>query len=77
MRDHGGRKGTPSLFRVPAFPFPFPLHDRRLKGERKGEFGRVRSRGEKGNSLVLSRARIPFSLSPFLPAFLLNLLFLF
>ena len=25
VRDHGGRKGTPAFFRVPAFPFPFIL----------------------------------------------------
>ena len=49
---------------------------RRLKGG-GGEFGRARSRGGKGNPFVLSRVRIPSSLSPFLRAFLLNLFFLF
>ena len=38
VRDHGGRKGTPAFFRVPAFPLPFPLHDKRFKGEGKGKF---------------------------------------
>ena len=39
VRDHGGgEKGTSSCSRVPAFPLPFPLHDRRLKGKGKGKF---------------------------------------
>ena len=51
---------------------------RRLKGGGGGgEFGRAIKRGEKGTPFVLSRVRIPSSLSPFLRAFLLNLFFLF
>ena len=63
MQEHGGRKGTPLCSRVSAFPLSFLPHDKRLKGEGKVEFGRARSRGEKGNSLVVSSVRIPSSLS--------------
>ena len=36
-RLKGNGRGN-SCSRVPAFPLPFPLHDRRLKGKGKGKF---------------------------------------
>ena len=55
-----------SITRIPSIVliFFFSLCGRRLKGNGRGNSGVRDHGGRKGNSLVLSRARIPSSLSP-------------